>query len=121
MTKDWARRLKYLDVLKAFAIIVVVLYHCGFLLYGYLGVDLFLVINGYFITKSLEFRWLNSNKGKKYIDFEMNLSQGVVAYWRELYNIDAAGKTGRYVVKKDETTGVSKNVFEADTDSSVPD
>ena len=31
-----------------------------------------------------------------YIDFEMNLSQGVVAYWRELYNLDAAGKTGNY-------------------------
>ncbi len=35
---------------------------------------------------------------KYYIDFEMNLSQGVVAYWRELYNpTDAAkGKTGNY-------------------------
>ena len=25
---------------------------------------------------------------KYYIDFEMNLSQGIVAYWRELYNPD---------------------------------
>ena len=35
---------------------------------------------------------------KYYIDFEMNLSQGVVAYWRELYNPtdDAKGATGRY-------------------------
>ena len=31
-----------------------------------------------------------------YIDFEMNLSQGVVAYWRELYNPDAAGQKGSY-------------------------
>lgn len=46
-------RLKYLDVLKAFAIIAVVLYHSGFLPYGYLGVDLFLVINGYLITRGL--------------------------------------------------------------------
>lgn len=46
-------RSKYIDVLKATAIIVVVLYHSGFLTYGYLGVDLFLVINGYFITKGL--------------------------------------------------------------------
>lgn len=46
-------RLKYLDVLKAIAILAVVLYHSGFLTYGYLGVDLFLVINGYLITKGL--------------------------------------------------------------------
>lgn len=46
-------RLKYLDVLKAFAIVAVVLYHSGFMPYGYLGVDLFLVINGYLITRSL--------------------------------------------------------------------
>ena len=32
-----------------------------------------------------------------YIDFEMNLSQGVVAYWRELYNPIAANLTGRYL------------------------
>ena len=46
-------RCLYIDVLKAIAIIAVVLYHSGFLTYGYLGVDLFLVINGYFITKGL--------------------------------------------------------------------
>ena len=46
-------RSKYLDVLKFFAIAAVVLYHSGYLTYGYLGVDLFLVINGYLITKSL--------------------------------------------------------------------
>lgn len=46
-------RIKYIDVLKAFAIIVVVLYHTGLLTYGYLGVDLFLVIAGYLTTKSL--------------------------------------------------------------------
>ena len=46
-------RSKYIDVLKAFAIIAVVLYHSGVFTYGYLGVDLFLVINGYFITKGL--------------------------------------------------------------------
>lgn len=54
-------RLKYLDVLKAFAIIAVVLYHSGFFTFGYLGVDLFLVINGYFITKSLKGKLLDSS------------------------------------------------------------
>ena len=34
---------------------------------------------------------------KYYIDFEMNLSQGVVAYWRELYNYEQRGQTGRYL------------------------
>lgn len=34
---------------------------------------------------------------KYYIDFEMNLSQGVVAYWRELYNPEQKGKTGKYL------------------------
>ena len=43
----------YLDVVKAIAIISVVLYHVGFLKYGYLGVDVFLVIAGFLTTKSL--------------------------------------------------------------------
>lgn len=46
-------RIKYIDVLKAFAIIAVVLYHTGLMTYGYLGVDLFLVIAGYLTTKSI--------------------------------------------------------------------
>jgi peptidoglycan/LPS O-acetylase OafA/YrhL len=40
------------DVLKAIAIIAVVLYHLGVSHYGYLGVDTFLVIAGYFTVKS---------------------------------------------------------------------
>lgn len=52
-------RYKYIDVLKAIAIVAVVFYHSGFLQFGYLGVDLFLVINGYLITKSLNKRLLS--------------------------------------------------------------
>ncbi len=44
---------KDLDVLKGIAIIVVVLFHFGYLSTGYLGVDLFLVINGYLVVPSL--------------------------------------------------------------------
>lgn len=55
-------RVAYLDVLKAFAIIAVVLYHSGFLTYGYLGVDLFLVIGGYLITHSLMKRVFGEGK-----------------------------------------------------------
>ena len=47
------QRLTYLDVLKAIAIIAVVLYHLGLLPFGYLGVDVFLVVGGFLATKSL--------------------------------------------------------------------
>lgn len=39
-----------LDLLKGLAVIAVVLYHAGFCKSGYLGVDVFLVISGYFIV-----------------------------------------------------------------------
>lgn len=44
-----------IDVLKAVAIVAVVLYHFGggYLTYGYLGVDIFFVISGYFMMKSI--------------------------------------------------------------------
>ena len=42
-----------LDLLKAFSIIGVVLYHIGLLSSGFLGVDVFLVINGYLVTKGI--------------------------------------------------------------------
>ena len=49
---------------------------------------------------------------KYYIDFEMNLSQGVVAYWRELYNPETIND------KKENHTGYynSDGTFELDTD-----
>ena len=49
-------RLTYLDVLKAIAVIAVVLYHFGLLPYGYLGVDVFLVVGGFLVTRSLQKR-----------------------------------------------------------------
>lgn len=55
-------RIKYIDVLKAFAIMAVVLYHTGLMIYGYLGVDLFLVIAGYLTTKSLHSKLLAPEK-----------------------------------------------------------
>lgn len=68
-------RIKYIDVLKAFAIIAVVLYHTGILTYGYLGVDLFLVIAGYLTTKSLYFKLYVSNEHNEngfYVKFEIS-------------------------------------------------
>ena len=52
-------RNKYFDVLKAIAIIAVVLYHFGISEYGYLGVDIFLVIAGYFTSKSVGNQMVN--------------------------------------------------------------
>lgn len=49
-----AMRNDYFDVLKAIAIMAVVLYHIGICEYGYLGVDLFLVIAGFFTSKSVD-------------------------------------------------------------------
>ena len=58
-------RIRYIDVLKAVAITAVVLYHAGLMSYGYLGVDLFLVIAGYLTTKSLSNKVLRSSTRRK--------------------------------------------------------
>lgn len=42
-----------LDILKGLAIIGVVLYHAGYMQYGYLGVEIFLVIAGYLTAKGI--------------------------------------------------------------------
>lgn len=42
-----------LDIIKAFAIVAVVFFHMGYLKYGYLGVDVFFVINGYLVYRSI--------------------------------------------------------------------
>ena len=47
MEKDYRHDL---DLLKGLAIIAVVLYHAGWCKSGYLGVDVFLVINGYLVV-----------------------------------------------------------------------
>ena len=56
-------RNRYFDVLKAIAIIAVVLYHLGICEYGYLGVDIFLVVAGYFASQSIEKQIINERGG----------------------------------------------------------
>lgn len=51
---------KDIDILKGFAILAVIFYHFGFATFGYLGVDLFFVINGFLITLGLIHKTNNS-------------------------------------------------------------
>lgn len=60
-------RLYILDMLKGIAIIGVVFFHANLFSYGYLGVDVFLVIAGYFTTKSIVRQF--DNGGFSYLNF----------------------------------------------------
>lgn len=62
-------RSNYYDVIKAIAIIAVVLYHFGTCKFGYLGVDIFLVIAGYFTSQSVDKQIAN---GGGYFSFVKN-------------------------------------------------
>ena len=61
---------------KAFAIIAVMLYHAGLMEYGYLGVDVFLVVAGYFTTKHLYSKLFTANCPSTaelfYLNFEVS-------------------------------------------------
>lgn len=51
-SKQASKRSYRFDLLKTIAIIGVVLYHSGNMENGYLGVEVFLVIAGYFLMKN---------------------------------------------------------------------
>jgi peptidoglycan/LPS O-acetylase OafA/YrhL len=53
MVKENINRSFLLDFLKGIAIIAVILYHSGLFTYGYLGVEIFLIVGGYLTTKTL--------------------------------------------------------------------
>lgn len=65
-----------IDLLKCFAILAVIIYHLGFLQYGYLGVDIFLVISGYFLGRSL----VKPQKDGKFPFFSF-LTQRLMRLW----------------------------------------
>lgn len=67
-------RIKYIDVLKAFAIVAVVLYHTGLMTFGYLGVDLFFVVAGYLTTKSLYTKIMTPNSSMGGANYTFSLS-----------------------------------------------
>lgn len=61
-------RFQFFDVIKGIAILGVVLFHIGLLNYGYLGVDVFLVISGYLTTISLlKYKSMNGSNYSNFI------------------------------------------------------
>ena len=54
-----------LDLLKGLAIIAVLLYHAGWCKSGYLGVDLFFVLNGYLVVPKV----MNEIRGGRFSYF----------------------------------------------------
>lgn len=61
-------RFQFFDVIKGIAILGVVLFHIGLLNYGYLGVDVFLVISGYLTTISLlKYKSMNRSNYSNFI------------------------------------------------------
>lgn len=69
-------RSQLLDILKGIAILAVIFYHSGLFTYGYLGVEIFLVIGGYVITKSILRSY--DKEGFSYFSF---MSKRLVRLW----------------------------------------
>lgn len=76
MNEKTNNRSALLDFLKGIAIIAVILYHAGIFDYGYLGVEIFLVIGGYLITKSIIRNY--ENGGFLYFDY---LHKRLIRLW----------------------------------------
>lgn len=103
-------RIKYIDVLKALAIIAVVLYHTGLMTFGYLGVDLFLVINGYLITKILSNQVLKTNELRSgYLAFQ---SSRIIRLLPPLLVVGAVCMAlGYFVMLPDDYENLSQSVI----------
>lgn len=69
-------RNQIIDLFKGVAIIAIILYHAGIFTYGYLGVEMFLVIGGFLITKSIMRAYENNNFS--YFDY---LCKRLVRLW----------------------------------------
>ena len=61
-----------LDALKGLAIVAVMLYHAGWCKSGYLGVDVFLVLNGYFVVSQV-IRQIEENRFRYFAFLEKKL------------------------------------------------
>lgn len=63
------QRISYLDALKGIAIIAVILYHVGYVKFGYLGVDVFLVIAGYLSIHGMSSVIAGNGGGNSYLSY----------------------------------------------------
>ena len=63
------QRISSLDALKGIAIIAVILYHVGYVKFGYLGVDVFLVIAGYLSIHGMCGIMPGNGGGKSYLSY----------------------------------------------------
>lgn len=87
-TNTVSKRNKAIDGLRALAIIGIVCFHMrpSLLMGGFLGVTLFLVLAGYFCTRSV-LRYLNADenaKNAKNIEDNNKNTQGIRHYWEYL-------------------------------------
>lgn len=100
---------KDIDGLRALAVIAVVLFHLGYLRYGYLGVDVFFVISGYLITAKLYGKAAGAGISLK--DFYIRRIRRIIPLLL-VVNMVALG-IGYYVMLPDDLENLSQSVIAA--------
>ncbi|MCC8175598.1 MAG: acyltransferase [Bacteroidales bacterium] len=112
-------RLVDLDALKGVAIVGIVLFHLGVVPFGFLGVDIFLVINGFLITRTIKrgmvegtFSYLGFLKDKAYRLWPLVILSCVVALVMGYFTMlpDNYENLGQSVVS---STAFGQNVLSA--------
>lgn len=103
----YPNRISSLDFIKGISIIGIILYHFGFLTFGYLGVDVFLVISGFLIIPSV-IKHLELN------DFSLLkwLYKRLVRFLPLILIISAVGLIlGYFLMLPDDFENLSESVF----------
>ena len=99
---------KDLNGLRFISIVAVILYHSkiSFFNSGFIGVDIFFVLSGFFITQIL----LNQNKSNN-LDILLTLNL-LVAFWGfNLSTFTVIGKAGNADVSLSPTSNVEKSII----------